>query len=240
MPGSLFTKVTRSCRRYGLLFRALGPIEADAHQEKLAVRQLPDLSRRRLLGPLALLFPQTQCGFPAALGDRRCLLPRPLPTLRLRQIPYPQRDRTLGAPQLHLDLVVRPALEPQFPRPVPQVVLRVRALRPFRRRLALQEAVEDVVVVDVQSVADLASAESLAPQPHRPLPQPLEVRVLAMRMCHTHTVRPESDLPGSNGERFSSSRDFRRNRRRSITECGVGQASKLTGKGAPGARRLEA
>lgn len=123
---------------------------------------------------------------------------------------------------LHLDLVVSPALEPEFPGP-----------------LALQEAVEEVVVVDVQAVADLAAAQPCASQRHRPLPQPLEVGVFARRMCHTHTVRAEWRPPGSNGERFSSSRDIGWYCVRTVTECGPGQSGKLTGKPAAGAFRLE-
>ncbi len=83
----------------------------------------------------AFLLADPQPLFPAAPGDCGGLLGAAL-ALRLRQVPHPQRDRTLRAAQLHLDLVVRPALEPELPGLLAEVVLRVRALRPLRRRLS--------------------------------------------------------------------------------------------------------
>src|SRR5690606_36497083 len=120
---------------------------------------------------------------PALPGRESCLLGRIAP-LRLRQIPHPQRDRYLGAAELHLDAVVGPALEAELAGPCAEVVLRVRAFGPFRGGLALEEAIEDVVVVDVEAVADLAPAEPGSPECHRLPAQVLEVGVLAVRVCH--------------------------------------------------------
>lgn len=81
---------------------------------------------------------------------------------RLREVADPEGDGALGAAELDLDLVVGHPLDAEFAGAGAEVVLGVGALRPFGRRFALQRAVEDVVVVDVQAIADLAAAEAFA------------------------------------------------------------------------------
>src|SRR5690606_32536864 len=101
----------------------------------------------------------------------------PVALLRLRKVSQPQGDRTLGASQLGLDPVVRPALEAQLPRLGPEVVLRARALGPGRRLLSLHQLPDEVSAVDLQLVADLSKAVARPPQRHCLLAQALEVGV---------------------------------------------------------------
>jgi hypothetical protein len=119
-----------------------------------------------------------------------------------------------------------------------EVVLGAWALGPLGRGLALQEAVEEVVVVDVQTVADLSAAEARPAEGDRLVEQTLEVGVLALGMCHGHTVWVEWGVPGSNAVRFSSSRDTGWFRFCSHGRCGVGQYEKLAGKAGALERRL--
>ncbi|GAA2546544.1 hypothetical protein GCM10010398_36780 [Streptomyces fimbriatus] len=112
-------------------------------------------------------------------------------------------------------------------------------LRPGRRGFALHRPVGEVVVADLQLVADLPEAAARPSRCHRLFPRALGVGVCAERMCHVHTVRAECLLPLSNGDRFSSSRDFGPYRIRTVTLCGVVRTWKLAGKAAPTARRLE-
>lgn len=190
MPGSLLTKMTVSRRSYGLSLVPSAQYKPTPRRNKFAVRHLSDLCGGRRFGLLPLRVPHSPFVLPA-LPSRKLRLLRRIAPLRHRQIPHPQRDRTLRAPQLHLDPVVRPALASEIPGLLLQVVLRVRALRPGRGRFSLHQSVEDVVVVDLQFVSDLAEAEALAAERHRLLPQPFEIGVLAWCMCHTHSVRAE-------------------------------------------------
>ncbi|GAA2445043.1 hypothetical protein GCM10010421_40510 [Streptomyces glaucus] len=94
--------------------------------------------------------------------------------------------------------------------------------------------------MDLQFVADPAEAEPRAAQGHRSFPESFEVGVLAGRMCHVHTVRAEWGIPGANGVRFGSSRDFGADRCRPVAGCGVRGCRKVDGKAVAGARRLGA
>src|ERR1022692_1235746 len=71
------------------------------------------------------------------------------------QVAHPQGDRALRDAKLGGDLVVGHALFPQFPRPGPDAILRVRAPGPGRRRLAAQDLVERRIAPDLQDLLDL-------------------------------------------------------------------------------------
>src|SRR5690606_17387033 len=102
------------------------PVEADADQEELAGREVPDRPPGVLLRPPPLLVAHALLRLPAPARDGRRFRAGAL-AFRLRQVAHPQRHRTLRAAQLDLDPVVRPALQAQLPCPGPQIVLRAGA-----------------------------------------------------------------------------------------------------------------
>lgn len=152
------TKMSLSWRLYGLLLLPSAQYSPHPHQEQLAVREVADLLSCGLLRPLPLLLAARQGGLPASLGDGAGLLAGA--GRGFGEVADPQGDGALGHPEFQLDAVVRPAVQAQLAGACPQVVLRVGPLCPLRWGLALEEAVEQVVVVDLQLVADLAAAEA--------------------------------------------------------------------------------
>ena len=131
-----------------------------------------------LLGLLACGVAHGELVLPALAAGRSGLLRRGA-AFGLREVADPEGDRALRAAQFELDLVVGEALEAQLAGSVAEVVLGVGAVRPGGWGLALQEAVQDVVVVHAQAVADLAAAEALAAEGEGLLAQALEVGVFA-------------------------------------------------------------
>ena len=170
--------------------------------------QLPVAQRRRSPVPAASsLAPSRASGSRASRADALAAwirLGRSRPTARSNpsSTPAPPGSRRTSCPGV---------AAPGFA----QVVLGVGALRPLRGGLALQEAVEDVVVVDVQPVADLASAEPFrrsATLPRRP-----SKSAYLPLVCHGNSV-VRNRTSGSKSARFTSSCDLRslRDRSRSV------------------------